>query len=104
MVLQLAADSVEKKLTMQASVIVGNYEFYYAAGKFVSLTGLEADEHTPPAELKEKVMAALEQFSPKDEKEAYLARMLERYRPGELQNEGTERLFLQGKTGLPQEG
>ena len=103
MVLELAAESVRKKCEMRSSVLVGNYEFYYAAGRLASACersgapALEADESTAPEAMKEAVMSALSTFSPADEKEAYLARLLERYRPGEKFDEKTGRLFLMGK-------
>ena len=36
---RILVESVERKLDMKASVLVGNYEFYYAAGKLAALTG-----------------------------------------------------------------
>ena len=44
MVEELAVNSVEKKLDMQASILVGNYEYYYACGKLKSLIELAVDE------------------------------------------------------------
>ena len=84
---------------MKASVLVGNYEFYYAAGKLEALTKVKAGEDTPPDELKAAVSEALEHFEPADERQAYLVRLLERYRPNELQDEDTRDLFLWGLTG-----
>lgn len=106
MVLMLAVESVRRKCEMQASVLVGNYEFYYAAGRLAALCGKDnpglfaAGETASPAELKEAVMSALEKFAPSDEKESYLARMLERYRPGETWDDQTRELFVMGKEEL----
>ncbi len=99
MVRMLPVESVERKLDMKASVLVGNYEFYYAAGKLAALTEVEAGEETPPDELKAAVSEALEYFETADERQAYLIRLLERYRPNELQDEDTRALFLWGLTG-----
>ena len=99
MVRMLPVESVERKLDMKASVLVGNYEFYYAAGKLAALTEVEAGEETPPDELKAAVSEALEHFETADERQAYLIRLLERYRPNELQDEDTRALFLWGLTG-----
>lgn len=101
MVLALAADSVEMKLQMQASVLVGNYEFYYAAGKLAQYVKLSADEHAAPLEMKAALEAALAQFKPAedDAKCRYLVLLLERYRPSEKKDEQMEQLFLWGKTG-----
>ncbi len=35
----LAKQSVDIKCKIQASIMMGNYEFYYAAGRFCALTG-----------------------------------------------------------------
>lgn len=101
MVLMLAASSVEKKLEMQASIIVGNYEFYYAAGKLASQYSIGADETTQPMELKEAVEKALEQYNPPtdDKKGTYLNKLLDRYRPSEAYDEQMRDLFIWGKTG-----
>lgn len=99
MVLLLAVQSVERKIEMQTSVIVGNYEFYYASGKLAALTDLPAEGSTPPMELKEQVMTAIEGFSPADPGQSYLVRLLDRYRPSEAWDEQMEQLFLWGKTG-----
>ena len=44
MVEELAVNAVEKKLDMQASILVGNYEYYYACGKLKGLMDLAVDE------------------------------------------------------------
>ena len=59
MVEELAVNSVEKKLDMQASILVGNYEYYYACGKLKSLIELAVDEETAPLVMKEIVDEAL---------------------------------------------
>jgi hypothetical protein len=100
MVLSLAVSSIEKKLEIQASIIVGNYEFYYAAGKLSGLTALDGDETTDPVTLKEKVMAALENFHPAEgTAEHYLTVLLERYRPAPDYDEQMAALFRWGQTG-----
>ena len=66
MVEELAVNSVEKKLDMQASILVGNYEYYYACGKLKSLIELAVDEETAPLVMKEIVDEAIansEKFS-----------------------------------------
>ena len=99
MVPMLAVSSIEKKLEMQASVIVGNYEFYYAAGKLSSVTSLEADENPQPVALKEAVEAAMASFEPADDVQAYLVRLLERYRPSESYDAQMNLLFRWGREG-----
>ena len=104
MVLSLAVDSVEKKLQMQASVLVGNYEFYYAVGKMTQYLQLPVDGKMSPLMIKEVLERELPNFTPPsdDAKGQYLIRLLERYRPSEKYDEQMEQLFLWGKTGEAQ--
>ena len=44
MVALVARQSVILKCNMQASVMIGNYEFYYGAGLFCKLQGITAEE------------------------------------------------------------
>lgn len=95
----LAVQSVEKKMEMQASVMLGNYEFYYGAGKLSALTQLDADADTPSQALGEAVKKALEQFAPADEGTAYLAKMLKKYKPDESYDAHMAELFQWGAQG-----
>lgn len=100
MVLELAVASVEKKLDMRASILVGNYEFYYAAGKLATLVKLDANEKTQPAELKDAVMQALENYKPEEaDRGSYLKKMLDRYRPSASYDEQMAILFCRGQEG-----
>lgn len=72
--------AVDQKMKMQSSVLVGNMEYYYAAGLLKSKTGDEGLQETlPPDEMEQAVRKALEDFSPADPEENYLVTMLERY-------------------------
>ncbi len=96
----LAANSIEKKIEMQASIIVGNYEFYYAAGKLSSLISFQGNSATPPLELKEAVQVALETYDPgEDASLQYLVTLLNRYRPSENYDEQMAYLFEWGRDG-----
>lgn len=98
MVLELAVNSVEKKLNMKASIIVGNYEYYYSCGKLAALTSLAADENTEPMAMKEAVTTAIASFDAgEDETKQFLIRLLDRYRPSEAYDEQMKELFLMGK-------
>ena len=99
MVEELAVNSVEKKLDMQASILVGNYEYYYACGKLKSLTELAVDEETAPLVMKEIVDEALASYSPDEESEpakAYLKTLLLRYRPSDAYDAQMASLFRRG--------
>lgn len=95
----LAMQSVERKLEMQSSVMLGNYEFYYGAGKLSSLIKIDGDGGTPPAELAEAVRMALKDFVPADEKTAYLVQMIKKFHPDESYDPQMSHLFLWGALG-----
>ena len=80
MVTSIARQSVIIKCNMQASVLTGNYEFYYAAGLAARLAGIEVADDILPDELKSLLAERLADCLPKDEKEAYLYGLLLDYR------------------------
>ena len=82
---------------MQKSVLLGNYEFYYAGGLFKKLFGLETSEDMKPLELSEYLLGQLENLTPKDEKEEYLHKMVEFYEPSQDYDEQMAYLFEWGE-------
>ena len=78
MVTLVARQSIIIKCNMQTSVLLGNYEFYYAAGCVI-----EVDADILPGELKEKILPALKESKLDDPKERYLVNMLLGYEPAE---------------------
>ena len=80
MVTSIARQSVIIKCNMQASVLTGNYEFYYAAGLAARLAGIEVADDILPDELKGLLAERLADCVPKDEREAYLYGLLLDYR------------------------
>lgn len=102
MVEELAVNAVEKKLDMQASILVGNYEYYYACGKLKGLMDLAVDEETAPLVMKEIVDEALASYAPDEETEpvkAYLKTLLLRYRPTDEYDAQMADLFRWGRDG-----
>lgn len=81
MVTLVARQSIIIKCNMQTSVLLGNYEFYYAAGLFCRLRGIEVDADILPGALKEKILPALQASEPDDPKERHLVHMLLKYEP-----------------------
>ena len=87
MVPYIARQSVIIKCSMKKSVLLGNYEFYYAAGLFKKLFGAELQADMPPQEILEHILKQAESISPKDEKEEYLVSLLKKYEPEDGQDE-----------------
>ncbi len=97
MVPLIARQSVIIKCIRQRSVLLGNYEFYYLAGLFNYLYDVGANADMQPKELFEYLSKRLDTISPKDEKEAYLKKLVEFYRPSEEYDEQMKLLFNWGE-------
>jgi hypothetical protein len=100
--------SVDKKLKKDMSVIVGNYEYYYAAGIFSKRYGNESGfpeniGETKPAELMKMVHEALGKLGyvtstdEKSEDENYLFYLMGRYEPDDKYDENMPVLFERGR-------
>ena len=82
---------------MQKSVLLGNYEFYYIAGLLKKLFNVSADADMEPEALSEYLLSVVDTFSPKDEKEAYLIKMVKGYEPLPEHDEQMKELFAWGE-------
>lgn len=98
MVPSIARQSVMIKCNMQKAYLLGNYEYYYAAGLASKLLGFEVSEDIMPMELSELLEKKLEQADTKDEKEAYLILRLKDYVPTADYDEQMKELLVMGKT------
>lgn len=97
MVTSIARQSVIIKCNMQKSVIVGNYEFYYAAGLMNRLFHLECQAQMKPEELLAYILSREEQIHPSNEKEEYLVKLVKYYEPLEKYDEQMVELFHWGE-------
>ena len=98
MVPSIARQSVIMKCNMQSAYILGNYEFYYAAGLAGKLFGFQVPKDLQPAELFEFIEKEITQVTPKEEKEAFLVSRLKEYAPTENYDEQMKELLLMGET------
>ncbi len=96
MVPSIARQSVIIKCSMKKSVLLGNYEFYYAAGLFKKLFGAELQADMPPQEILEQILKQAD-ISPKDDREEYLVSLLKNYEPEEELDEEMQMLFAWGE-------
>ena len=97
MVTSIARQSVIIKCNMQKAVMLGNYEFYYGAGVLARLEGLEIPDDIQPVQLKELLEEKLKGVESKDEKEAYLVKIILDFRPDEIYDEQMKELILWGE-------
>ncbi|MBO5372267.1 MAG: DUF3837 domain-containing protein [Lachnospiraceae bacterium] len=96
MITSITRQSVIIKCNMQASVMLGNYEFYYAAGLFCRLRGITIEEEIMPEALREKILPELKGFAGDDKKEKYLVKMLMNYKVLEDYDEQMKELLHMG--------
>lgn len=96
MVTSIARQSVIIKCNMQASIMLGNYEFYYGAGLFCKIRGITVKEDIQPLDLQEVLMAELKKFAGEDAKEKYLVKILMNCNVSEDYDEQMKELLLCG--------
>lgn len=96
MVQSIARQSVVIKCNLHASIMLGNYEFYYAAGLVHKLMGTEAVEVAQPRAMIETVHTLMDQYETEDEREHHLKRMLADYEPEDVLDEQMQALFWEG--------
>ncbi|MEE1248323.1 MAG: DUF3837 domain-containing protein [Lachnospiraceae bacterium] len=98
MVASIARQSIIIKCKLKESIMLGNYEFYYATGLISKLTGVEFDVELPPKQLYEAVKKAVTDYEPKNENEAYLLQLFTEFKPDETVDEQMKELFRWGLT------
>ena len=98
MVPSIARQSVIIKCNQQASVLLGNYEFYYLAGLMKKIYNLDLNEDMPPMELLEGIQSKLEGLSPNTPQEEHLIKMARNFKPDENADEQMKELFRWGAT------
>lgn len=96
MVTSIARQSVIIKCNQQTSVLLGNYEFYYLAGLMKKLFDFPITEDMEPVTLFLAIKENVNKANPKDERESYLLKLVEFYKPLEVYDEQTKELFLWG--------
>lgn len=96
MVASIARQSVIQKCTMQKSVLLGNYEFYYLAGLLKKLFQMDLNEDMEPKELFDTIIGQLDTIEATEPKSQYLIKMVSVYRPLEEYDEQMKQLFRWG--------
>lgn len=101
----LARQSIDRKIRQQLSVIVGDYEFYYAIGIMTTFVPMEVNGNMKADEMKQVVLEALKNYTPKNPGEEYLVSRVHRYEPHPQEwDETMAGLFTDGqKAGMPEE-
>ena len=87
MVTSIARQSIIIKCLRQKSVLVGNYELYYAAGLLNNCFGLSCQKEMKPQELYDYIKENISSLEPQNENEEYLIKLVSRYEPLENYDE-----------------
>ena len=98
MVPSIARQSVIIKCNMQASVLLGNYEFYYLAGLMKKIYNLDVNEDMQPMELLVAVQSSLDGLVPNGPQEEYLIKLARNFKPDEKVDDQMKELFRWGAT------
>ena len=98
MVPSIARQSVIIKCNMQASVLLGNYEFYYLAGLMKNIYNLDLNEDMEPGEMLAAVQTSLDSLTPNTPQEEYLIKLVRNFKPEEKTDEPMKELFRWGAT------
>jgi hypothetical protein len=96
MVISIARQSVIIKCNLGASIMTGNYEFYYASGLLYRLKNISTDKVLKPEPLGAAIQELTEGYEPEDQKEKHLVKMLRFYKPVDLFDEQMKELFWMG--------
>lgn len=97
MVPSITRQSIIIKCNQQASILLGNYEFYYVAGLMKKLFGFHLHADMNPQELLEQIKTEFDTAKPKDEKEEYLLKLVKFYKPLEEYDNQMKELFYMGE-------
>ena len=97
MTTSIARQSVIIKCNMQRAYILGNYEFYYAAGLASKLYGFEVPEEIEPENLVALLAEVLPAVTPNNPQETHLVSILKEYDPEKRYDEQMKELLLWGK-------
>ena len=96
MIPSIARQSVIIKCQSQKSILLGNYEFYYAAGLLKKLYQLELSADMEPEMLLGKILPVIDTLTPQNEQEAYLLHIVKNYHLSKEQDNDTAVLFAWG--------
>jgi hypothetical protein len=98
MVPLLAEQSVDHKITNHLSILIGNYEYYYAAGLISQKIDIDPDIISAPEKLDNVIKKGLADFHPEDENTEYLCTLLKKYEMKSAEfDDDMKELFRLGK-------
>lgn len=97
MILELAVQSIQNKLRLGSGTMLGNYEFYYAAGIICGYLQLELRGDLEPQELYRQLESQTEGKEIENPAAAHLAKMIRYYKVEDHHDRQMEQLFEMGR-------
>ena len=85
------------KCNMQKSVMLGNYEFFYAAGLMRKLYNIEIRTDMEPEQILEAILQMQDNLAPQSEQEKYLIQIIKNYEPSADHDAQMDELFAWGE-------
>lgn len=99
MILELASQSIQTKLRLKSTTLMGNYEFYYAAGRLCREIQLTVDEEIKPKELHDYMETHTAGKEYENPTAAHLVKMIHFYIPEEHYDIQMKELLQRGMEG-----
>lgn len=92
----LAKQSIDTKLKLESATMLGNYEFYYAAGIVCREFHLTVEEDIQPKALYDFIMEHSKGKQPDNHTVTHLLKMIRYYIPDDAYDEQMKSLLLSG--------
>ncbi len=92
----LAKQSVQTKMDLRKSKILGNYEYYYGAGLLTGALGLQLQPTCAPLDIREAMQGVTEKADRSRERLHYLAVIMEGFYCSEERDDQMTELFEMG--------
>ncbi len=82
---------------IEKSVMLGNYEFFYAAGLMRKLYNIEIRTDMEPEQILEAILQMQDNLTPQSEQEKYLIQIIKNYEPSADHDAQMDELFAWGE-------
>ena len=92
----LAKQSVQTKMDLRKSKILGNYEYFYGAGLLTGALGLQLKPDCSPLDIREAMKGVTEKVDESKERLHYLAVIMEGFYCSEERDDQMTELFEMG--------
>ena len=99
MILELACQSIQAKLRLKSATMLGNYEFYYAAGILARELNLSVEAGVLPKDLYDYIRSQTDGREFENPTVTHLVKMIFYYKIEEQYDAQMQELFELGRSG-----